>query len=228
MSSDRASGFGVQGTLPFISDREVEFALPAALKHIRAHGLLAHPTETVYGFGTTIDAPALQKLAGFKRRDGAKPFVLLVAGRSMLAEIAAPLSRHAAALAERFWPGALTLVLPARSGLPALALGPAGGVAVRWTSHMGMQRLVGALGAPMSSTSANIAGLPPAATAQEIETQWPREIGAGDLLVLDGGRRPAGPPSTIVDCTTPEPRVIRIGAIAVDELRTAVPELAGA
>jgi L-threonylcarbamoyladenylate synthase len=228
MTEGPGTGSRAPGTIAFISDREIDYAVPVAVKHVRARGLLAHPTETVYGFGTTIDELALQGLSALKQRNEAKPFVVLVADRSMLGGIAAPLSRHAAAMAERFWPGALTLVLEPRGQLPRALLGPTGGVAVRWSSHAGMQRLLVGLGAPLTSTSANVAALPPARTAQEIETQWSREIAGGDLLVLDGGRLSAGSPSTIVDCTGAVPRVIRPGAVSVDQLRAVVPELVGA
>jgi L-threonylcarbamoyladenylate synthase len=100
-------------------------------------------------------------------------------------------------------------------------------VAVRWTSHPALQRLIGAYGDPITSTSANLPGLPPAMAASEIVTQWGNAIGRGVLRVLDGGRLEPSAPSTVVDCTGKLPRVIRPGAITSAELRESVPDLIG-
>ena len=98
---------------------------------------------------------------------------------------------------------------------------------MQWTSHAGVLRLLGTYGRPITSTSANPAGVPPATSAEEIVTHWRDAIGGGALVVLDGG--PLGPsaPSTVVDCTGRRPRVIRPGAITVQALRASVPDLLG-
>ena len=154
--------------LTFRTDDEVSRALPVAIAHLTASRVLGHPTETVYGLGCTLTADALERLADLKGRDDSKPFITLVAGLEMLGALGVALSGAAAALASRFWPGPLTLVLASDRTLPAGLVRADGAVAVRWTSHSGMQRLITALGAPMTSTSANRSGLPPAATAAEI------------------------------------------------------------
>src|SRR5438552_203122 len=98
------------------------------------------------------------------------------------------LNESASALARAFWPGPLTLVLPGGSGrLPDVLRGPEGGIAVRWTSHRGMARLVRALGEPVTSTSANLPGSPPAPGAEAIVRDFAPAVEAGTLLVLDGG-----------------------------------------
>ena len=131
-------------------------------------------------------------------------------------------------LAARHWPGALTLVLPGGEGrIPDRLRGPEGGIAVRWTPHAGLQRLIAALGDPITSTSANLPGVPPAVSSGEILEQWSTEIGSGELRLLDGGRLPPSQPSTVVDCTGGRPRVIRPGAIAAATLRQSVPDLIG-
>ncbi|HYW50993.1 MAG TPA: L-threonylcarbamoyladenylate synthase [Gemmatimonadaceae bacterium] len=213
---------------PFWSPDEVQSAISPVLHHLLERGVLAYPTETVYGFGTMVDFESVQRLVAMKRRPPAKPFLLLVANSGMLTRLGLALSAQAAHLAARHWPGPLTLVLPGGEGqLPPRLRGPEGGIAVRWTPHPGLQRLITALGAPLTSTSANRPGVPPASRAAEIVEQWSSEINRSQLLVLDGGTLPPSPPSTVVDCTGRRLRVIRPGAISAATLRETVPDLVG-
>jgi L-threonylcarbamoyladenylate synthase len=122
----------------------------------------------------------------------------------------------------------LTLVLPGgKRRIPEELRGPEGGFAVRWTSHEGIQRLIRLYGDPITSTSANLPGVPPAMSAFEILAQWPDAIARGQLRVLDGGRLTPSAPSTVVDCMGRLPRVIRPGAIPARVLRESVPGLIG-
>ncbi len=190
--------------------------------------MLAYPTETVYGFGTAVDHESVEALVRMKQRPPSKPFLLLIAGSSMLDRLGLVLTPHAASLAARFWPGPLTLVLPGGDHrVPARLRGPEGGVAVRWTPHEGLQTLLKAYGEPITSTSANRPGVPPAAAASEIVMQWSDVVHRGVLLVLDGGRLPDSKPSTVVDCTGRRPRVIRPGVLSAKTLRECVPDLVG-
>jgi L-threonylcarbamoyladenylate synthase len=133
----------------------------------------------------------------------------------------------ASALAEAFWPGPLTLVLRGGEGrLPDRLRGPEAGFAVRHSSHSAVSRLIELLDQPLTSTSANRAGEAPAAGAEQVVTLFRDSYEAGDLLVLDGGILGNVPPSTIVDCTTQQPTLIREGALPRDELRRAVGRLA--
>jgi L-threonylcarbamoyladenylate synthase len=215
-------------SLPFWSREEVDAALGPAVAHLEARRVLAYPTETVYGFGGAIDRDSVAALVALKRRPPGKPFLLLVAGSDMLARLDLSFPTYAAAMAARHWPGPLTLVLPGgeRRVAPQLR-GPEGGVAVRWTSHPSMQRLIRAYGQAITSTSANRPGVPPATSAPEIVSQWADAIARGTLLVLDGGRLQTSPPSTVVDCTGRRPRVIRPGAIPAGVLRESAPQLIG-
>ena len=111
--------------------------------------------------------------------------------------------------------------------MPARLRGPEGGVAVRWTPHAGLTRLLRAYGQPLTSTSANRPGVPPATSVGEIVSQWQTAIARGNLLALDGGRLPPSEPSTVVDCTGRRPRVIRPGAISSEILRESVPDIVG-
>ncbi len=213
---------------PFWSPDEVQASLTRIVMHLQDRGVLAYPTETVYGFGTMVDFESVEKLVTLKRRPPAKPFLLLVSNSEMLTRLGLSLSAQAAHLAARHWPGPLTLVLPGGEGqLPARLRGPEGGIAVRWTPHAGLQRLISALGSPLTSTSANRPGVPPAMRAGEVVEQWTAEINRGLLMVLDGGALPPSPPSTVVDCTGRRLRVIRPGAISAAILRETVPDLLG-
>jgi L-threonylcarbamoyladenylate synthase len=213
---------------PFWSPDEVQAALTRVVTHLQERGVLAYPTETVYGFGTMVDHESVEKLVRLKSRPPAKPFLLLVANSGMLTRLGLNLSAQAAHLAARHWPGPLTLVLPGGEGqIPPRLRGPEGGIAVRWTPHPGLQRLITALGTPLTSTSANRPGVPPAMRAAEVAEQWTAEINRGLLMVLDGGTLPPSPPSTVVDCTGRRLRVIRPGAIRASTLRETVPDLIG-
>jgi L-threonylcarbamoyladenylate synthase len=213
--------------LPFRTPEEVTEAIPRVVQHLESGGLLAYPTETVYGLGSAPTVPALRALAGLKGRSPDKPFLLLVASRAMAEEWGLVLSPSARGLSAAFWPGPLTLVLRGGEGrLPDQLRGREGGIAVRHTSQQGIARLVAALGKPLTSTSANRPGDPPAPGADRLADVFRDEIAAGTLLVLDGGVLGNVPPSTLVDCTGPVPRLIREGAIPRAELRRAVGSLA--
>jgi L-threonylcarbamoyladenylate synthase len=133
--------------LPFASEAEARAAIPRVWAHLRAGGLLAYPTETVYGLGSRPVDADLRALAALKGRAAGKPFLLLVASREMAEAQGLAFNESARALARAFWPGPLTLVLPGGSGrLPDLLRGPEGGIAVRWTSHPGVALLVAEMG----------------------------------------------------------------------------------
>jgi L-threonylcarbamoyladenylate synthase len=214
--------------LPFWSPAEVEGALRPTIAHLNERGVIAYPTETVYGFGTAVDAESVESLVRMKGRPPGKPFLLLIAGSEMLARLDLHLTPAASLIAARHWPGPVTLVLSGASRRVADRLrGPEGGVAVRWTPHAGLARLIQAYGEPVTSTSANRPGVPPAMAAGEVTSQWSDEIRRGTLVVLDGGRLTPSPPSTVVDCTGRRARVIRPGAIPASVLRESVPDLVG-
>ena len=213
---------------PFWSADDVEGAIRPTIAHLHAGLVLAYPTETVYGFGGAVDHESVETLVRLKRRPPSKPFLMLISSTDMLARLDLQLTPAAAALAARHWPGPLTMVLPGGDRrVPARLRGPEGGVAVRWTSHAGLQRLIQAYGEPITSTSANRPGQPPAMASAEVVSQWGDAMGRGILRVLDGGRLVPSAPSTVVDCTGRTPRVIRPGALPADLLRESVPDLIG-
>lgn len=213
---------------PFWSPEDVEASLRGTIAHLHAGRVLGYPTETVYGFGTAVDHESVETLVRLKRRPPAKPFLLLISSIRMIERLDLQMTPAATALAARHWPGPLTLVLPGGDRrVPARLRGPEGGVGVRWTSHRGLQRLIDAYGEPITSTSANRPGTPPAMSAAEIVAQWGDAMGRGVLRVLDGGRLVPSEPSTVVDCTGRTPRVIRPGALDAAVLRESVGDLIG-
>ena len=214
--------------VPFWSPREVEASISGTLAHLAAGKVLAYPTETVYGFGGGVDERSVQQLVALKGRPKGKPFLLLIAASEMIERLGLHLTGYAAMFAARFWPGPLTLVLPGgEKRVPDTLRGPEGGIAVRWTPHTSLARLILAHGQPITSTSANRPGVSPATAADQIVTQWTDAIARGTLRVLDGGTLKESHPSTVVDCTGRLPRVIRPGAISATKLRAIVPDLVG-
>ncbi|MGI8546656.1 MAG: L-threonylcarbamoyladenylate synthase [Gemmatimonadaceae bacterium] len=213
-------------SVPFWSAEEVEASLRGTIAHLDARGVLAYPTETVYGFGGGADHESVANLVALKSRPRGKPFLMLIAGVDMLARLDLHLTPAASSLASRFWPGPLTLVLPGgERRVPDALRGPEGGIAVRWTPHSGLQRLIRAYGDPITSTSANRPGHPPAQSAATVVHDWWDAIARGTLHVLDGGTLTASEPSTVVDCMGDRPRIIRPGAIPASTLRLAAPTL---
>ncbi len=214
-------------TLPFHTDADVDGALMPVRLHLDRGGLLAYPTETVYGLGSRPRDEDLRDLATIKGRAAGKPFLLLVAGREMAEGHGLVFNAAARGLADHFWPGPLTLVLPGgEQYLPDALRGPEGGIAVRWTSHAGMARLIGRLEIPITSTSANQPGGRTAPGAGGVVDLFGADVESGKLLVLDGGVLGNVPPSTVIDCTQEDARVVREGAIPLHELRQAVGRLA--
>jgi L-threonylcarbamoyladenylate synthase len=214
--------------VPFWSPVEIEASLAATIAHLQVGGILAYPTETVYGFGSAVDFDSVERLVNLKRRPSAKPFLLLVSSSDMISRLGLHITSSAARIAARHWPGPVTLVLPGgERRVPDRLRGPEGGVAVRWTPHVGLTRLIQAYGDPITSTSANLPGVPPAMAATEILEQWSDAVTRGKIRVLDGGRLSPSNPSTVIDCTGPRPRVIRPGAVPASTLRESAPDLIG-
>jgi L-threonylcarbamoyladenylate synthase len=193
-----------------------------ALGHLRAGGLLAYPTETVYGFGGSTEPDAVAGVLSLKGRDRDRPVLLLVPSPDDTPGL--EWTHEARELASVFWPGALTLVLrDPEASYPPGVRSEAGGVAVRQSAHPVAAALVAGLGGPLTSTSANAPGEPPARSGDEA-VRVVAALEAGDrVLVLDAGVLPDSAPSTVVDCTGPVPRVVREGAVPLSRLRCVLP-----
>lgn len=180
-------------------------------------GLAAFPTDTVYGLGANIASiDSIERLFTVKGRDSSKAIAVLVGSPGQLNQVADQPGSMARRLAERFWPGPLTLVVSRRPELPDV-LSPLPTIGVRmpdFPAALALLRLTG----PLATTSANLSGQPSPVSAQDVLAQLDGRI----ELVLDGGVTPGGLPSTVVDCTTTELRVLREGPISLEALRQAL------
>jgi len=193
-------------------------------RHVRGSGILAYPTETVYGFGGVCSPEAVDRVRFLKRRAEDKPLLVLVESAEAVADLTWPL--EARELAGVFWPGALTLVLADPRGIfpPGIRSGT-GAVAVRVSPHPWVRAILRIVGEPMTSTSANVPEARPARTGEEAERAG-EALGAGpELLVLDAGALEPSAPSTIIDCTGTRPVVVREGSVPVGRLRCVLPDV---
>lgn len=185
---------------------------------LRDGGIVVFPTETVYGIGASAThwyGP--QEIFDIKVRSLDKPLPWLVEDEAALDRYGVDIPEYAGKLARKFWPGALTLVVKASSSVGKQFLDDRGTVALRAPDHEVVQELIRASGAPIAATSANTSGRPPATSFSELE---PRVVAAADV-VLDGGESDVGVASTVVDCTGPQPAVLREGAIPAEEITAA-------
>lgn len=186
-------------------------ALRAAADTLRAGGVLALPTETFYGLAVAaLDVGAVRRVFELKGRPESKPLLVLVDSVAM-AETVAHVTAPARDLMKRYWPGALTLVMPARATVPSVVTAGSGTLGVRLSPHPIARGLVELLGEPVTAPSANPNGLPPPTTAQAVLDYFQEGID----LVLDGGATAGGEPSTVLDLTLDPPRVLRQGAVVV-------------
>jgi L-threonylcarbamoyladenylate synthase len=190
-----------------------------AVSALRAGRLVVYPTETFYGIAADPFSPsALDKLFAIKGRDPRKPIALIAADAPMAFEIADDIPDVARRLARAFWPGPLTIVLPARAEFPPRLVGPDGGVGIRVSSHSIARALSEELGRPITATSANRSGEDPATTLAAARLS----LGAKVKVFLEGGTLTASAPSTVVACEPHGFRVIRAGAITERRLITAL------
>jgi L-threonylcarbamoyladenylate synthase len=187
--------------------------LRLAEKILRQGGLVAFPTDTVYGVGSlAFDGVAVESIYAAKDRPLEKAIPILIADISDLLKVASSIPESAQRLAARFWPGPLTLVVPRNPGLPG-AVSATGSVGVRVPDHEVARALLRMAG-PMAVTSANISGGLNPTTAQEVQVQ----LGGRIPLILDGGPTPGGMASTVVDCSGREPQILRQGPISQVEI----------
>ena len=195
-----------------------------AVDVLRTGGIVALPTDTVYGIGVALATPdGIERLFAAKRRPPDRGIMLLLDEAAQAAGIGV-LTPAARALADACWPGGLTLVVPQRPGvsLPPVLTGGADTIGLRVPDHDAPRTLARALG-PLPVTSANISGVPEARAADEIRAQ----LGEAVDLILDGGPAHGGPASTVIDCTGERPVILRAGAIPVERV-TAILAAAGA
>ena len=187
--------------------------IQSALEILQSGGLIAFPTDTVYGLGTlAFDNNAIESIYTAKDRPIEKAIPILIGDMNELDLVGENVPNMARIFASHFWPGPLTCIVPKKQTLP-LAVSATPTVAVRIPDHLDARALLRAAG-PMAVTSANISGQPSPSTAQEVYNQLNGRI----PLIINGGKTKGGVPSTLVDCTGEEPVILREGPILLAEL----------
>jgi L-threonylcarbamoyladenylate synthase len=189
-------------------------AIKTAREILNMGGIVAFPTDTVYGLGSSaFDPTGIEKLFTAKGRDFNKAIAVLISNLSQLDLLTGDFNSSANKLATRFWPGALTLVVKKLPSLPDI-LSPTSTIGIRIPDNLFARDLISTTG-PLATTSANLAGGKNPLTAQDVLEQLDRRI---DLLI-DGGKCPGGVPSTVVDCTQSKLVILRQGSISEDEIQ---------
>ena len=191
-------------------------ALVRALEILHSGGLVAFPTDTVYGLGAlAFDQQAIASIYVAKDRPIEKAIPILLGDADDLDRVADAVPALARRLALRFWPGPVTVVVPKRVDLPP-AVSATSTVGVRVPAHDVARALLRAAG-PLAVTSANLSGRENPRSAQEVLLQLNGRI----PLILDGGETPGGLPSTVVDCTGAEPVILRAGPVSLEQIKAA-------
>lgn len=187
--------------------------LERAVAALRRGGLVAYPTDTVYGLAARAsDDRAVERLFEAKGRPRDQHLPLLIASMDQVSMLVHNLPGSARRLMRAFWPGALTIVLRRADGYHSSAVGDT--VAVRVPDHDIPRELSRLLGEPITGTSANVSGGPEALTAGDVRSQLGQQVD----FVIDGGACEGGEPSTVVDCTVDPPRIVREGALGREEI----------
>ncbi len=185
-----------------------------AVAHLRQGGLVAFPTETVYGLGAdAFDAAAVARVFELKGRPATNPLIVHVSDEAMARGVVGEWTRDAAILAKAFWPGPLTIVLPKADRVPAIVTAGGGSVGVRCPDHLVTLSLLEAFG-PLVGPSANPSGRVSPTTAAHVRASFSPE----QVMVLDGGPCRAGIESTVVSLVEATPRVLRPGVVSAEEL----------
>jgi len=194
-------------------------AIVRALEVLGAGGLVAFPTDTVYGVGALPSLePAVERIFRAKGRPRSKAIPLLLDSAARLPEVAENIPSEASLLAQKFWPGPLTIVLTRKSTVPDVVTAGGTSVAMRVPDHPFALRLIAAAGGALATTSANRSDQPDPVTAQEVLGSLEGRID----LILDGGPCPGGVASTVIDLTGAVPRIVRWGAVERDALEEAL------
>lgn len=192
-------------------------AINEILKVILSGGVVAIPTDTVYGIACAVkDSRAIQSLYEIKKRENIKAIPVLLANLNQNDQIAKPLSENALILAKIFWPGALTIIVKKSDSIPdTLTIYET--IGIRIPDHEWLRKLLRKAG-PLATTSANLSGAASTATAQEVFDQ----LGGRIDLIVDGGKCKSGIASTVVDCSGSEIKILREGDIKSEQIIAAL------
>lgn len=200
-----------------VKDENTEIVFPA-VEALKRGEVIVFPTETFYGLGAdALNENAVERVVSLKGRNPDSPIAVIIADREMLTEIVTEIPSMAERLINRFWPGPLTLVLPAPKGLPLSLLNRDGKIGVRVSSHPLATRLARELGRPLTATSANLSGKEPARTIQQARSYFSGKI----EIFLDGGRLAGTSGSTVVEICHNELKIVREGEISSKDLQRA-------
>ena len=181
-----------------------------AIDILARHGVVAFPTDTVYGLGARVfDTMSVDRLYSIKGREHTKAIAVLLSDIRQLPQVAAQLTPEIQVIASAFWPGPLTLIVPKHPNVPDI-VSRMNTLGVRIPDHPVARQLIGLTG-PLAVTSANLSGAPNTVTAAEVVDQLDGKID----LVVDGGVTPGGVPSTVVDCMSDRLKVVREGPITL-------------
>lgn len=186
---------------------------------IKHQGVVAYPAETVYGLGgDAFSEEAVRRIRLLKGRCGDEPFLVLISDRRRLGQLADRISAEAEVLMEEFWPGPLTIVFRAAAGAPGSVCSARGTIGVRISPHPVCRAIVEAVNIPLVSTSANPGGRPPARTAGEVCDYFHKSVD----LIIEGESGGSGQPSTVVDVSSKNIRLLREGAVSRSLLETKI------
>lgn len=198
-------------------------ALEEAIGVLQGGGVIAFPTDTVYGIGASLQHPAaLQRIYDLKGRSFDKPLPILISRPEVIDDLCPEVDERIVELAQQFWPGALTVVIPAADWLPAEVRAPDNTIGVRLPNHSIPLTIAERAGGAIAATSANRSGTESAHAASEIADQFGGKID----VILDGGFAPQENPSTVIRVTDGAVEVLREGVIISDELQAAWADLA--
>lgn len=199
-----------------ITDKNLKDILGKTVKILNNGGIVAFPTETFYGLGVKFDMDdSLIRLYELKKRPVKKPMPLIIGSRKLLPSLVVSTNNSATALMDKFWPGPLTIILDAKRGLSRYLTVGTGMVAVRLPGESFALRLAEEAGFPITATSANISGMPPAENAEAVIKYFGDKID----MIIDGGKTPGGLPSTIVDATEKDIKILRKGAVSTSDIK---------
>lgn len=197
-----------------IQPEKEKIALAARI--ISAGGVVAYPTETVYGLGCdAFNRTAVERIFALKGREPGKSVILIVRSVTQLRPLVATIPPAAQTLMSHFWPGPLTLVFSAHPALQSLWPGGGNTVAIRIPASAICLELLAQCQVPLVSTSANRSGAPPATAAEQVQAAFPENLD----LIIDGGPSLSQMPSTVIDCSANDLCLIRAGAIEVEAIK---------
>jgi len=194
---------------------KLENQINGAVKIVKAGGIIAFPTDTIYGLGANVyDDKAINRIYEVKQRPRHMPLPILLSDESQISIVAASVSQIAQLLIKSFWPGGLTLVLSRAASFKGSVLLGGNTVAVRIPNHIVPVTIIREAGVPLVGTSANISNKPGALTAEEVEVQLGNDVD----IIVDGGKCPGGLESTVIDLTGETPEILRRGAVSEEQI----------